>query len=54
MKDYEALFVYADVALNDCQNVNEDAITLELLYLGLLAFLFRGVLYIGLSLSYES
>lgn len=51
MKDYEALFLYAYVALNNCQNVNKDAITLELFYLDLLAFLFRRVLYARLSLS---
>lgn len=51
MKSDKSLFVYADAALNDCQNVNEDAATLELLYLDLLAFLFSRVLGIGLSLS---
>lgn len=35
MKDDETLFLYADVALNNCQNVNEDAITLELFYFNL-------------------
>jgi hypothetical protein len=38
VENYEALFVYADAPLNDCEDINENAFALELFYLYLLPF----------------